>query len=267
MDTSDWILGHEPFGCRINVKKELRRLQRDPLEPLLQALGIENPSILSDDYSRYRHAYWFYYLSIDRYLREMSLAARWSKGPYWAWRARKKQTTNQRKLSIQYNRVADFLEFDLFNSVVHARILLDRTVALSRLFLPKGNAPSFTSFNEHKKFFKRLSIGSYGEHEEYAQHIRTKTDWFEMPLKEVRDKYLVHASPKHMKIMGYWNNGYELDLSIMVPAGDNPEKPMEKVKVIRVNVLRMSYDIDTFLRWFGEYGVVRLSTKKGKRDS
>jgi hypothetical protein len=73
-----------------------------------------------------------------------------------------------------------------------------------------------------------------------------------MPLKAVRDKYLVHSASKHMRFMGMPNN-HEVELTIMLPDGPDPEKPLLKVKVIRVNALRMSYDIEQFLSWFCRY--------------
>src|SRR5271157_1330941 len=79
-----------------------------------------------------------------------------------------------------------------------------------------------------------------------------------MPLKEVRDKFVVHSSPKHMRFLGYPSGGYELDLNIILPAGENGEKPFARVKVIRVNALRLSYDVEAFLNWFCDYGLTAL---------
>ncbi len=55
-----------------------------------------------------------------------------------------------------------------------------------------------------------------------------------------------------MRFMGMPNN-HEVELTIMLPDGADPEKPLSKVKVIRVNALRMSYDIEQFLEWFSSY--------------
>ncbi|MHC4398192.1 MAG: hypothetical protein ACYTG0_00775 [Planctomycetota bacterium] len=262
-DFAFFLLGHEPLGRRANVRKELARIKKDPLQPLLAALGHDGIHVFTDDLTRYVQAYWFYYLSMDRYLCEMSVAARYSRGPAWVRRSggKQKYTEAERKLADEYNATARFLEYDLVNCLIHTRILLDRTISISRRFLSFARLPSFTSFNDHKKFFLRLAE-AFGQHEDYAEYIRTKTDWFEMPIKAVRDKFVVHASPKHMRFMGCPNGGYELDLNIHVPDAPDGEKPFSKIKVIRLNAVRMSYDIETFLLWFNAYGLAAL--KNGK---
>jgi len=252
MDRPDFVLGHEPIGRRINVNQELRRIRRDPLDSLLAKLDQEKVKILSDDFSRYREAYWFYYLSFSRYLPAMSAAARYSRGPYWVRRSGGRYTEAERKLAKKHREIAPYLEFDFVNVLIHSRILLDRTVALARCFLTGPKLPSFTSFNEHKQFFLKLKV-AFGAHEEYAEYMRQNTQWFEVPLKVVRDKFVVHASPKHMRFLGYPAGEWELDLNIMIPDGENPEKPLEKMKVIRVNAVRLSLDIQRLLIWFASY--------------
>jgi len=256
MTRFDFVLGHEPFEKRLNMRKELARIGEDPLIRLLKALGYDGIHAFSNELSRYVDAYWFYYLSMDRYLREMSIAARYSKGPKWVHKSggRQKYTDSQRKLAKEYNAIAKFLEFDLTNCLIHTRILLDRTIALSRRFLSFKRLPSFSSFSNHKKFFARMSE-PFGVHEEYAEYIRKNTDWFDMPIKVVRDKFVVHSAPKHMRFLGYPSGGYELDMNIIVPDAGDVEKPLSKVKMIRVNILRMSYDTEGFLKWFNEYGL------------
>jgi hypothetical protein len=255
MTKFNFLLGHEPLQQRPNIRKELARIRQDPLVQLLKVLGYEGMHVVSNELARYVDAYWFYYFSMDRYLYEMSIAARYSKGPRRVRESGGKQryTDSQRKLAKQYNAIAKFLEFDLTNCLIHTRILLDRTIALSKRFLFFKRLPSFSSFNDHKKFFARLSE-PFGEHEEYAEYIRNNTNWFDMPIKMVRDKFIVHCAPKHMRFLGYPSDGYELDLNIILPDVGNGEKP-PKAKVIRVNVLRMSYDIEEFLKWFNEYGL------------
>jgi len=256
MTKFDFLLGHEPLEQRPNISKELARIRKDPLDHLLKALGYDGIQVVSNDLTRYVDAYWFYYLSMDRYVREMSIAARYSRGPHWVRKSGGKQryTDSQRKLAKEYNGIAKFLEFDLANCLIHTRILLDRTIALSRQFLSLKRLPSFSSFNDHKKFFAKLSE-PFGQDEGYAEYIRNNTDWFDMPIKTVRDKFVVHSAPKHMRFLGYPFGGFELDLNIILPDAGDGEKSFSKVKVIRVNVLRMSYDIEEFLKWFNEYGL------------
>jgi len=159
-------------------------------------------------------------------------------------------------LAQEYKRVALFLEYDLVNCLIHSRILLGRVAGLSQCFLAGERLPSFTSFSDHKKFF--LKLVPYGAHEEYAEYIRSQTNWFDMPLKAVRDKFIVHAAPKHYRFLGYPSGGYELDLNIMLPDGEEHQKPLEKAKWIAVNALRLSYDIETFLKWFCQYALTAL---------
>lgn len=268
MSDHDFLLGHKPLDIRPNIRKELARIRQNPLEPLLNALGYDGIHIVSDDLTRYVEAYWFYFLSLDRYLREMSIAARYTRGPKWIRRSggTQKYTESDRKIANGYKAIAKFLEYDLVNCLIHTRILLDRTIAISRRFLAFTHLPSFTSFNEHKKFFSKL-IGPFGKQDEYAEYIRTNTDWFEMPIKAVRDKFVVHSSPKHMRFLGYPWGGYELDLNIIIPNAPEGDKLFSNVKVIRINALRMSYDIDVFLQWFNDYGIRTLTNSSSHPDT
>lgn len=231
-------------------------MRNDPLHELLLALGDDGHRILSDDLSRYADAYRFYYLSMERFLKAMSVAARYSRGPHWKRRSGGTQgfTKSDQRLAGEFRATGRFLELDLTNCLIHTRILLDRTIALSRTFLNvPGRRPSFTSFSEHKKFFLRLSE-PYGEHDEYAKLIGEETDWFEVPIKLARDKFAVHSAPKHMRFLGYPDGGFELDLCILVPDEPESEKPLAKVKLLRVNAMRMSLDVQKFLDRFSDYG-------------
>jgi hypothetical protein len=256
----EFVFGHDPVGGRPNIRSEIERLKREPLSDLIRALGGHEPKLLSCATSLYQEAYEFYFLSLHRYLSEMSIAARHSRGPRWARRSGRRYTLSQRKLVEKFRPIAPFLELDLVNCLIHSRILLDRVAGLSRFFLIGQRLPSFTSFSDHKKFFTNLK-GTYGEHEEYAEYIRSQTGWFEMPLQFVRDKFVVHAAPKHMKMLGYYTD-HELDLSILLPDDPRSEKPLSSMKVIRVNALRLSHDIEVFLRWFCKYGLSALSVRR-----
>jgi hypothetical protein len=221
-------------------------------------IGSGDFAILSTEESRYREAYWFYYLAMRRYLENMSSTIRYRTAvtdrrgrggriPY---------TSSQRAAAIRYKASRPFLEFDMANCLMHARILLDRAIALSRSFLTESPLPSFTSFHDHKEFFTRRRL-SISRHRDYANYMCDNTAWFDMPLKAVRDKFVVHASPQHFRFMGS-PNSHQVDLVIMVPAGDNPAKPMENVKAIVVNALRLSYEVETFLKWLADYGTAAL---------
>lgn len=176
MSKPNWILGNEPVPERLNVKAELKRFRENPVLPLLlviKALPEENsPRILENEVSRYLEAYEFYYLSLERFIPEMSIALRWDRGLRWVRGRGRKYTPTQRKLADRYHAVKKFIVYDFFNCLLHARILLDRLTPLSRYFLDPidGQQPSFTSFNKHRQFFKGLK-SPFGRHEEYAAYI------------------------------------------------------------------------------------------------
>lgn len=158
----EWRAGHEPIERRINVRAVLSRLRIDPLIPFVSQLSDpRRPRIIHDTISRYQEAYQFYYLSLERFLPEMSLAIRWSNGPYYVRKYGGRYTHGQARLAKRFNAISRYLPLDFFNCLLHARMLVDRVVSLSRYFLKGPNLPSFTSFNEHKKFFQHLRR-SYG---------------------------------------------------------------------------------------------------------
>ena len=259
----DHVRGHRPIERRINVRNELAKYRRDPLFPFIYLLeGYHSIKVLEDQVSMYQLAYSWYFLSLERFLPEMSLAIRWSKGPYWALKEGRKFTAAERKLAGRYSSVARYLYLDYYNCLIYARILLDRVAGLSRLFLLRGNRPSFTSFADHKKFFKKQT-SPYGEHEAYATYIRQNTDWFETPLKEVRDKFIVHASPRHMRNSGYPQGDSELSLVIILPDDPKGAKPLSNVRAIFVSIPKLAQDMHGFLTWFNEYAVARTKAKSG----
>lgn len=263
----DWFLGHKSIEKRINVRKELKRLRVDPLEQFLSLItDLENPVILQDEISLYREAYSFYYLSLERFLPEMSIAIRYNKGAYYVRKYGGKYTDYEAKIAKQYNAISRYLELDFFNCLLHARILLDRVICLSRHFLDTQHqrTPSFTSFNQHKKFFKRLA-SPYGQHEEYAVYIRSQTNWFDMPLKVVRDKFLIHAGKPHVRTFGYPAGDTELSLVLFIPSGNDASKSLSQVKTINVSIPRLYLEIERFLLWFADYGMRSLKPPTSSR--
>jgi hypothetical protein len=264
-ENEGFILGHDPIGFRPNIRAELTRVRQDPLRELLEVIGGLN-DIFSNPRTRYQEAYWFYFLSLERCLHEMSVAARYSRGPEWVRRSggAKRFTASQRKLAKRYNELAPFLAYDLVNCLIHSRILLDRVAGIAQSFLTGQRLPSFTSFRKHKQFFTHLAE-PYGIHEDYAEYVRERTDWFEMPLLELRDKFVVHAAQRHMRYLGY-DSEDELGLFIIVP--DEVER-LGRVKHISFYALRLSYDMEQFLKWFGQYGLNALnaSTKPLPKQS
>lgn len=255
---SEWVLGHEPLTKRINVRNELRRYSKDPMRAFLDRIEPERFTLVQSAAVRYEESYHCFYLALRRYLPEMSLAIRWSNGPRWALRYREKYTPAERKLADRYNEIAPYIHLDFYTCLLWARIVLDRTVALSRYFIDEPELPSFTSFNQHRKFFVRRSTEPYGSHEAYARYFRDETAWFDEPLKLARDKFVVHAAPAHGKAFGFPGLGHELGLAVFI--AENPAKPLEKVKVMHVGIPQLADEIYRFLQWYADYADSALSS-------
>jgi hypothetical protein len=258
-ESEQFIFGHKQSTGRKNIQKRLREISADPMTPLVRILQPKADPLLSDDISAYRHAYQNYYLSMARFLPEMSLARRYSDGPGAVRKSGGKYTESERRIAVKFRPVAPFLEFDLLNCVIHCRILMDRVAGLADRFLvSEKSRPSFSSFSDHKKFFQKLKA-PYGHHEEYAEYIRSSTAWFDMPLKHVRDNYVMHLSPKHMRFLGSSGSGPVLELNIIVAKGGK-DKPLSPVKMVTVSPFQMSYEVQEFLTWFAAYGAKALSS-------
>jgi hypothetical protein len=175
----------------MNVRVEIQRLSRPNqtlVDRLEQAHGDREPCVraFKDAYKRYR-------LCCERLLLEWSVLRRYGNGPYYVRKVGGAFTAAQKKVARQFHAVAPFVEVDVFNAIIHARILLDRTVGLSRFFLPRAaQRPSFSSFNEHRKFLNRRRVPGITD-TAYAEFIRSETEWLVEVLKEFRDHGLVHA--------------------------------------------------------------------------
>ena len=245
--------GHKAVGKRPNVRRELARVKRDPMRPFFDHLGEGVNPFVSSDISRYCDAYQMYFLAVRRFMTGMSVVTRYMNGAHYTRKYGGKYTPYEREIADKYREIAPYTEFDITNCLIHTRILLDRVSSLSRRFLRGGQLPSFTSFSDHKKFFQRLQA-PYGAHEPYAQYLRDHTPWFEMPLKEVRDKFVVHSAPTHSRCVGLPNN-WEVELIILRAEGKPPEKPFAKTSPVIVNVLRMTHDIEIFLDWLCDYAI------------
>lgn len=280
MERRRWVVGNEPVTERLNLRRELAPLRRNPLYRLIRLIETErhsNRSIgvgstLSESFSRagrfiqaytfftesfsqagrFNQAYTFYYLALERALPEISVIARGD--PFFKYAKGYKYTPVQRKLAKRYHAAERYLRYDLLCCLLHSRILADRTIALSRYFLAEPTLPSFTSFNEHKKFFRKLDH-PYGDQEEYATHIREGTGWFDS-LKTVRDDFVVHhGKAKHYSMLGY--RGSDNDVSLFFyPHGDHMIEFESSYMgtTIQLSIRRLSRDIGDFLTWFNAYG-------------
>jgi len=258
MNNKKHFQGYEALKKRLNISLELKKFRKDPMKPFFKLLDKEQEfTIFVDDIYRYREAYHFFYLSLTRFLTEMSITVRWNNGPCYVRKYGGKYSKSQRNLANKYNAISKYLAYDFFNCILHSRILMDKIIGLSRYFITNNHLPSFTSFNNHKNFFKKLKENNkeFGQFEDYAHYIREETDWFDIPLKIVRDKYLVHAGPKHMKFFGFPGIGHELSLLMILPAGNEEKKTLSKVNCISVSIPQLANDIQKYLIWFSNYGI------------
>lgn len=250
--------GNEPVHERLNLRRELAMFEENPLNQLYEILNQRQPpSLLHNEITRSAETHWLYFLCLERFLGAMSVSVRWQS--HLRWVHGRKYTEREHKLSQRYREVGRYAYLDFFNCLLYARILCDRTIALSRHFLDNRRKLSFTSFYNHKQFFLRLQRQQvkFGKHEEYARRICDATDWFDMPLKAVRDHYLVHAGPQHMRFMGY-EADYDLQMTLLVPEDPRSARPFANFRVIRVSIRRLARDIHAFLSWFGQYGASEL---------
>jgi len=239
----------------MNIRMILNEVKVDPLIPFLRKINFQLKStLLANDVTLYTESYRFYYLALERLLNGMSLARRFRNGPYYALKYGAKYTPQEKKLAQKFHKTKRYFDLDFVDFLIHSRILLDRTITLSKYFLSEKTLPSFVSFNRHKKFVQNPSHRPYGNHESYAQYICGETNWFDKILKPVRDKFLVHPQQNHTKFFGLPDFGpSEIEMIIILPSGST-EKPLVKVDHIRVSIVELVDNIQDFLRFFSSYG-------------
>ncbi len=146
-----------------------------------------------------------------------------------------------------------YLELDYQNLIIHSCILLDRTIAISRRFISLSKKPSFTSFSKHVEFFTKNTELVEKEFKEYQTKIVSCLDWYTIPLKLIRDKYLMHSAERHMIYFGWGRSKWDLEMITVIPAKSKQEKLLERVKFICFSSRRLARDIESFLKWFAEY--------------
>ncbi len=248
------VVGHQPVTDSLNVRKEAHRFSIDPLNDFIAALGDEDAIFFHGDIGRYRQAYSWYALSLRRSLQHCSTARRADKELRWH-PVNMKYSVRQKKIAEERKTVGLYQELDYQNLIIHTCILLDRLVALSRRFLHGNNLPSFTSFRQHKKFFKSQLLNLPIKDRDYAERLVSDTDWFEVPLKVLRDKFLMHSAERHLSYCGWSTKAqWDLEMVTVIRASHSQAKLLEKVKVIRFSPRRLARDIESFLSWFSEFG-------------
>jgi hypothetical protein len=172
----------------------------------------------------------------------------------------------QRAIVEKYQKLHKFLELDITTCILHARILIDRCIALSRVFIDGKRLPSFTSFNEHKKFFlKQENHSSLPEHSEYAHYIQEETDWFDS-IKFVRDKLIVHSGPKHWRFFGIGWEGDDLSVFFVLSDPSGRGELHAEPRHIHLSVWQLSHEIEAFLTWFKRYAIRALQAKEANNS-
>jgi hypothetical protein len=256
-NTSDWLSGNAPVNERLNVRREVATFRSDPLRRLLAVLRRpDHAGLLTDEVARWEEAFSFYQLSFARLIPEIALQLRWSKGPYWAQRERRRYTKAEKRVADAHRLVAPYLSLDFWNYLLHARILCDRVTGLSRYFIKGSQLPSFTSFADHRRFFEKGRLPS-PDMADYGPELMAHSEWFEMPLKHVRDKFIVHAGPRHMRLFGQ-STDHDYELVLILPEGKDPARPLAETRLVTVSARRLARDIDSLLSWFCAYGLRKV---------
>jgi hypothetical protein len=249
------MMSHKPIEKRLNLRAELKRIKNDPLTSFLaRAFPDTSPG---SPRTRYEEAYYLYFRSMERVLEQVSTEVRYRKGPYYVRKYGGKYGPGQKKLAEKWRRLHPFLELDVSTSILHTHVLLDKVVALSRAFFEGPVLPSFNSFSDHKQIFVKRPNAISG-HEKYSQFMREETGWFDIPIKFIRDKFFVHQGPKHMRFFSIgWEKDDNLTLNFFVLSSENGITRER----LQFNPWRMSYDIESFLLWFGAYGLNACTQK------
>jgi hypothetical protein len=246
---SDGDVGHKAVPDRLNLRQSLRQYACDPMAPCLAELDDQEARQFRGDIGRYAQAFAWYSLSLKRALTQCSVARQYESEvrPHPAtWR----DSPRQRAIAAKAKAAMPYLELDYHNLIIHACILMDRTVALSRRFLRGRALPSFTSFSKHKEFLGAHTHGLPEGQRQYARLIIETTPWFEVPLKVLRDNFLMHAAERHATYFG-WCNGQDWDLTMTTIVGEHPRQtnPLGG-KWITFSPRRLALDMEAFLTAF-----------------
>ncbi len=255
---SSVVVGHKAVGNSLNFNKETERFSKNHLEKLLVLFNDTSAEFTNGDIGRYLQAYSWYVLCLKRALKHISLSRRVQAGLRYHPR-NVKYSSYHKELSHKYREFNQYIELDYQNLIIHSCILLDRVITLTRRFIVGGNLPSFTSFNKHKQFLKKSPNPLDMNHHAYVKYISTETDWFEIPLKVLRDKFLMHSSEKYMSFLGWGQSNWDLEMVTVISAEKNQDELFRKVRAINFTPRRLARDIETFLKWYSNYAITTLN--------
>jgi hypothetical protein len=253
-------LGHLPVNESLILKKELKFLHIYEFDSLLSLLpGCKN-SLHIGDVDRCFEAYHLYALSAERYLRELKIVLKYRSGAGFKLESRTPFTDGERKIAKEYHKIKKYIKLDFTDTIIRARILLDKIAVLSRYFVDSPDQWPVRSFADQCKKFK-ADNHSFNKDDQYVKHVSTETEWFEIPLKLIRDDYIVHRSQPHIAFDGlHWGeNNKFTDLNFIVLNHEEKGKGMQSHVIISIR--RLIRDIYKFLNWFAVYGKDRLNQK------
>ena len=249
---SDMFVGHKPIKDSLNFRIESQRFGKDPMKNLIKAIWNEDASFLLGDIQRYLQAYSWYSLCLKRCLEHISVARRGNAGLRYHPK-NGKYSKHQKQIAHKRNTISPYLELDYQNLIIHACILLDRTITISRRFISGKSLPSFTSFNKHMVFLSKNPGALGNDHKDYEDELISSLKWYRIPIKVLRDKYLMHSSEKHMAFFGWGESNWDLELITVVSAKSNQIFSFEGAKWICFTPRQLARDIESFLSWFSKY--------------
>lgn len=241
----DLVVGHAAVKESLNVEKESKRFSSDPMAPLIDRLRADSSKLLKDDIDRYLESYSWYLMCLKRCFEHMSISRRWHAEVKYHPK-NKKFSERQRLISKRYWEATPYMMLDYQNLILHVCMLLDRSVTLTRRFLSGGALPSFTSFSKHIDFLEKNPGSLAAEHEPYRSLILSCKPWFRVPLKVLRDKYLMHSAEDHMASLVWGESDWDMELVTMIPRVPRQEKPLQDIKVICFSPRRVARDIEAF---------------------
>lgn len=245
----DIVVGHAAVEDSLNVQGELKRFSQNPLAPLIKNLWADSSDLIKDDIGRLTESYSWYVMCLKRCLEHMSISRRWYAEVKYHPK-NKKYSERQRFVSERYWSSTPYMLLDYQNLIVHACMLLDRSVTLTRRFLTGGSLPSFTSFNKHLDFLEKNPDALASELEAYRSLILSCKPWFQVPLKVLRDKYLMHSAEEHMNFLGWGKSDWDMELVTFIPRDPRQEKLLKDMKVICFTPRRLARDIESYLLEF-----------------
>jgi len=107
----DIVVGHKVITDTLNVRKESRRFNKNPLESLIYTIGDKDAVFMKGDIGRYLQAYSWYSLCLKRCFEHASLTRRADSELRYHPKNRK-YSKHQKQIAGKYNSTRPYLELD-----------------------------------------------------------------------------------------------------------------------------------------------------------